>query len=347
MGAVRDRMGSLLSFDFALFDWRDALRAALVTAAITSVPVIQGDPKAAIPLSIGAVFAAVAEAGQPFGQRWRTMVGTTAALMGAVYLGSVLSETALLAIVVTAPIAFACGLAGAIGKRAAVGGLLTLVIFSIYVGVPVPMDDAAPTAVLLGLGGLVQTIVTVAMGLMRGQHRVPASPMAATPTTLTAKLRNPLFLTHATRLAVIMTIATAISENFNIPHPYWLPMSVAWMSKPDHSGTVDRVTHRLVGTVVGLLVTAGIVLASRPGDYGFLALSLVGAAIAIAFIWANYAVAVAGVTIWVVSLFGMVGDPVVTTVDIRLLATVAAAVLVIAGMWLIPGFHQRQSQQAN
>jgi hypothetical protein len=33
-----------------------------------------------IPLSIGAVFAAVAEAGQPFGKQWRTMLGATAAL---------------------------------------------------------------------------------------------------------------------------------------------------------------------------------------------------------------------------------------------------------------------------
>lgn len=347
MGAVRDRIGSLLTFDFTLFDWRDALRGAIVTALITSVPVIQGDPKAAIPLSIGAVFAAVAEAGQPFGQRWRTMLGTTAALMVAVYLGSTLSETALWAIVITAPMAFACGLAGAIGKRAAVGGLLVLVIFSIYAGVPVPMADAAPTAALLGLGGLIQTIVTVAMGVIRGQHRIPAPEDTSTPTPLLTKLNNPVFWTHATRLAIVMTIATAISENFNIPHPYWLPMSVAWMSKPDHGGTVDRVTHRLVGTVLGLLITAGIVLASQPGDYGFFALSLVGAAIAIAFIWANYAVAVAGVTIWVVSLFGMVGDPVVTTVDIRLLATVAAAVLVIAAMWLVPGFHQRQRHEAN
>jgi len=116
---------------------------------------------------------------------------------------------------------------------------------------------------------------------------------------------------------------------------------VAWMSKPDHDGTIDRVLHRLVGTVMGLLATAAIVFAVQPDDTGFLVLSLAGAAIAIAFIWANYAVAVAGVTIWVVSLFGMVGDPVVTTVDIRLLATVAAAVLVIAAVWLIPSLNQR------
>jgi len=341
MGAARDRIGSLLVFDFTDFDWRDALRGALVTALITSVPVVQGDLRTAIPLSIGAVFAAVAEAGQPFGKRWRTMLGTTAALMLAGYLGSLLSSAVLLAIVVTAPVAFACGLLGALGKRAAVGGLLALVIFSIYAGIPVPMADAAPTAALLGLGGFIQTLVTVAMGIARGQHRDPLPKEDAATTPLLRKLNNPIFLTHAIRLAIVMTLATAISENFAIPHPYWLPMSVAWMSKPDHDGTIDRVLHRLVGTVAGLLATAAIVLAVQPDDAGFLVLSLAGAAIAIAFIWANYAVAVAGVTIWVVSLFGMVGDPVVTTVDIRLLATVAAAVLVIAAVWLIPSLNQR------
>ncbi len=80
MGAARDRIGSLLAFDFTGFDWRDALRGALVTALITSVAVVQGDLRTVIPLSIGAVFAAVAEAGQPFGKQWRTMLGATAAL---------------------------------------------------------------------------------------------------------------------------------------------------------------------------------------------------------------------------------------------------------------------------
>src|SRR6056297_17510 len=341
MGAARDRIGSLLAFDFTGFDWRDALRGALVTAAVTSIPLIQGNPTAAIPLSIGAVFVAISEAGQPFGTRWRTMLGTSAAVMVAGALGSLLSEATWWAIAVTAPVAFVCGLAGALGKRAAVAGLLALVTFAIYVGIPVQMADAAPTAALLGLGGLVQTIATVVMGVLRGQHRAASNDVPAS-STLKEKLSDQRFLVHATRLAIVMTMATFISQNMSLTHPYWLPMSVAWMSRPDHDDTVNRVSHRLVGTVLGLIVVAVVDVLFTPEPAGFLALSLVGATIAIAFIWANYAAAVTGVTIWVIALFGMVGDPVLSTIDIRLLATVAAAGLVVLAIWLIPGFHKRQ-----
>jgi uncharacterized membrane protein YccC len=130
-----------------------------------------------------------------------------------------------------------------------------------------------------------------------------------------------------------MAIATTISESLTVPHPYWLPMSVAWMSKPDLSGTVVRVLHRLVGTVLGLVIAYLVVILFRPSGNGFLPLALLGVALAIAFIWSNYAVAVTGVTLWVVSLFAMIGDPVVSTMDARLLATAAAAGLVLIAAW--------------
>lgn len=344
MSNMRRRFASLLAFDFTGFDGRDALRGAVIAIVVTAIPVLAGDSKAAIPLSIGAVFTAISEAGQPFGKRWRTMLGTTAALMVAAFVGASLSETTWLAIAVTGPVAFACGLIGAVGKRAAVGGLLALVIFSIYVGIPVSMDDASSTALLIGLGGVIQTFAAVSVGLVRGQHW-KQSAETADSLPLRERLRNEVFLSHATRLAIAMVIATAISENFSIPHPYWLPMSVAWMSKPDFTGTVDRVMHRLVGTIIGLVATALLVYAFTPNDIGFLVVSVSGAAIAIAFIWSNYAFAVTGVSIWVIALFGMVGDPVVSTVEIRLLATVAAAVIVIVAIWLVPGFHPRDHRQ--
>ena len=62
--------------------------------------------------------------------------------------------------------------------------------------------------------------------------------------------------------------------------------------------------------------------------------SLIGAAITIAFIWVNYAVAVTGVTMWIIAIFAMVGDPVVSTIEIRLAATCAAALLVVLVTWL-------------
>lgn len=63
MTSMRGHLASLMAFDFSNLDIKDAIRGALVTAAITAIPVMNGDPKTAIPLSIGAVFAAIAVTG--------------------------------------------------------------------------------------------------------------------------------------------------------------------------------------------------------------------------------------------------------------------------------------------
>jgi uncharacterized membrane protein YccC len=325
----RSRIASLTAFDFSQADWPDAIRGTLVTAAVTVIPALQGEFEKAIPLSIGAAFIAVSESGQAFSQRWRTMLWTTGGLMFAVGLGSSLSNVTVLAIAVTGVMAFVCGAMGFLGRRVAVGGLLALVLFTVYVGVPVPLDDALTSAALVGLGGFIQAIASIAMGVLRGSHRLPQPKATPLPPLSDLWRGDHTFLGHGLRLAVVMMIATSISESLTVPHPYWLPMSVAWMSKPDHDGTVVRVTHRLVGTIAGLLIAFVIVIVFQPSGSGFLPLALVGVAVAIAFIWANYAIAVTGVTIWVVSLFAMVGDPVISTLDARLFATVAAGVLVL------------------
>lgn len=334
MAKVRSRFATLVTFDFSRADWPDAIRGTIVVAIVTATPVLTGDMEKAIPLSIGATFIAISESGQEFSRRWRSMLWTTAALMAAVGLGSALSNVSVLAIAVTAVIAFACGSIGFLGPRFAVGGLLSLVLFAIYVGVPVPLDNAPTSAALVGLGGLVQAIASIAMGVVRGKHRLPQSPHQPLPALTDLWRGDHTFLAHGIRLAIVMAIATTISESLSVPHPYWLPMSVAWMSKPDRDGTVVRVLHRMVGTVVGLFITFLGVVLLRPTGSAFLPVALFGVAFAIAFIWSNYAIAVTGVTIWVVSLFAMVGDPVVATLDARLLATAGAAALVLAVTWL-------------
>lgn len=344
MAHFRSRLATLIEFDFSQADWRDALRGALVTAIITVPFVLNGELTTIIPLSIGAAFVAIAEAGQPFGNRWRTMLWTTAILMVAVTLGSALSNLTLIAVIASGIVAFIGGAVGFLGRRAAVGGLLGLVLFVIYIGVPVSLDDAFTSGALVGLGGFLQTVAAVVMGIVRKQHR--SIPLQAPPRPALSDLRrgDHRFLRHGIRLAIVIMIATSISESISLPHPYWLPMSVAWMSKPDHDGTVVRIVHRLVGTMVGLLIASLLVVIFQPNGASFLPIALLGAAVAIAFIWANYAIAVTGVTIWVVALFGMVGDPVVETMDIRLLATVAAAALVLIATWLFDWRPQREEQ---
>ena len=347
------RMGTLREFDRTRFDLGDAVRGSLVTAGVIAIPVSQGDFITAIPLSIGTVFTAISEAGHPLGRRWRVMLWTTLWLMVAAALGNLSADYTLAVILLTIPVAFITGIAGIAGPRAAVIGLLSLVIFTVYAGIPVPLDDAVTTAALVGLGGLIQTVVCVLVSLahlartssrsiwshLQALQVTDHPPFAVSTLTTTGRP----FLIHAFRLTIVITIATSISEATALPHQYWLPMSVAWMSKPDQDGTTTRVIHRVAGTVLGLALIGLVDLALRPDPIGFAVISVIGAAVTIGFIWMNYATAVTGVTVWIMGLFAMVGDPILETMGLRLSATVAAAALVLLAFWL-PGLVGRRTR---
>ena len=58
----------------------------------------------------------------------------------------------------------------------------------------------------------------------------------------------------------------------------------------------------------------------------------------------NYAVAVTGATIWIVGVLGAVGDPVASTMDLRLLATAMAAVLVLAAFFVPPRLARQSTR---
>ena len=144
------------------------------------------------------------------------------------------------------------------------------------------------------------------------------------------------FANHAMRLAVAVTLATALTMVGEFPHEYWLPMTVAWMARPDLGGTLSRVGLRVVGTVVGVAVSAAVFATFDPGTPGVTVLVGVGTLIAAMFIFVNYAVAVAGITIIVLALFSTSGESVSEDVGLRVAATVMAGVITLAIAFIRP-----------
>jgi uncharacterized membrane protein YccC len=139
-----------------------------------------------------------------------------------------------------------------------------------------------------------------------------------------------VFFGHGVRLAVAITIATAITFFIDQPHDYWLPMTVAWMAKPDLGGTVGRVSLRVGGTLAGVALCAAVFAMGDPGSGVLVALVAVGSLLALAFMAVNYAVAVGGVTIIVLTLFASLGQSMTDNIVLRVVATLAAAGLTVA-----------------
>lgn len=320
------------------FVWKMPLRASIVVTLLVTWIAFADKPALAVPVAIGALFSAVADVGEPVGYRWRIMLWTTSWLMVATFIGQLVASSVVAVLVASAAMAFTCGLIGALGSRAALASLLSLVVFTIYAGSPALASDATPDVLLMGLGGVVQTAVTVIPTLVfhpSRARRPTRDPflLSGLPPHLT--ITDPFFR-HGIRLAVALTAATALAAAIDEPHTYWIPMSVAWMAKPDRDGTSTRILGRLAGTAAGLLSVAVIMGIFHESQASAIGVVAGGSFLALAFIWANYAIAVVGITAFVIALFSINGGPVADTLLLRMLDTVIAAVITFAATFLLP-----------
>jgi uncharacterized membrane protein YccC len=137
---------------------------------------------------------------------------------------------------------------------------------------------------------------------------------------------------HAIRLMIAFGGATVVAVSINASHAYWLPLTVAWIAKPDLSNTVSRVTMRILGTMAGLVLVTVILLIARelPGELVILSITVgLAGAIALAYLNANYPLAVIGITAYVLLVEHVSDEGEEYDIIARLIATM------LAGLWVL------------
>ncbi|WP_380183355.1 YccS/YhfK family putative transporter [Kalamiella sp. sgz302252] len=63
-------------------------------------------------------------------------------------------------------------------------------------------------------------------------------------------------LRTAARFAVMLAFASSLALFFNLPKPYWILMTVMFVSQNGYSATRVRIQHRALGTLAGLIIAA-------------------------------------------------------------------------------------------
>lgn len=63
-------------------------------------------------------------------------------------------------------------------------------------------------------------------------------------------------LLSAARFAVMLMFGSSVALFFNIPKPYWILMTIMFVSQNGYSATRVRIQHRALGTFAGLLIAA-------------------------------------------------------------------------------------------
>jgi hypothetical protein len=241
-------------------------------------------------------------------------------------------------------VALVCGLAGLLGARAGLIGVLTLVVFVVFNGAPESNRSAVGQAVGVLVGGLAITIATVLPHLWdRQSWALALAPVPSIRERLPAGLDiRDRFVRHGVRLSIVIGIAMLISQLDSYPHDYWIPMTVAWVTKPDKDGTTTRIVERVVGTILGIIVAVVFIDGLHASDMAIAIFAGFGLALAVLAVTANYPVAVVGVTVMVVSLFTFDGEPVGQTMVLRILMTIAAGVLAFLSFLILPAQPRRE-----
>ena len=151
------------------------------------------------------------------------------------------------------------------------------------------------------------------------------------------------FARHGARLAVAMVIASAIGHTSDWPHQYWIPMTVAWLSRPDTSGMATRVLSRVAGTILGTALAIVIIDGLGISGYGLAIAVGLGSLVAVVYLAVDYTIAVAGITVIVMALLSLLGEPIAETAPSRIASTLVAAVIVVLASAALPSTSARHA----
>jgi uncharacterized membrane protein YccC len=195
------------------------------------------------------------------------------------------------------------------------------------------------------------TAHTTGAGLAEFDRREAAQPWHLRLVSTFAVLRANLTLEspalrHAVRLAVCVAIADTFTRAIGWHRPYWAPMTVAIVLKPDFTTTFTRGVLRLAGTFTGLALSTVL--------FHFLSPSIpVQALLIVLFMFimrwagpANYGILVAALTSLVVLLFAIAGFPPSDTIGPRAINTVAGGLIALAAYRVWPTWERTQVPEA-
>jgi uncharacterized membrane protein YccC len=189
----------------------------------------------------------------------------------------------------------------------------------------------------------------------RGELRAEAAetplPTALRSSSARATLRASLTprsvaFRHAVRSAACLSIALLASRQLQLPHGYWLPMTAAIVLRPDFAATFNFGLLRVLGTVLGLVLTTVLLYVTPNEPWAHLALMAV---LCMAFRYlatAHYGIAVAALTGTVVVLLSFEGVAPGAAVMDRVINTALGCGMALLAYLLWPTWERARARAA-
>jgi uncharacterized membrane protein YccC len=151
---------------------------------------------------------------------------------------------------------------------------------------------------------------------------------------------------HAIRLAVCVLLGDALAREFGLRRPYWLPMTIAIVLKPDFTATFSRGVLRLAGTFTGLVFATILVHILPQGIAWQIAMIAVLMFIVRCFGGANYGILATSITALVVFLIALGGPSAKELIAARAVNTVIGGVIALLAYSVWPTWERTQVSEA-
>ena len=159
---------------------------------------------------------------------------------------------------------------------------------------------------------------------------------------------------HSLRLAITVVLGYILGHVFAFQNPYWILLTIIVIMRPSYGLTKVRSKDRIIGTLIGGAVAAGMVLLIQ-NPYLYAVLGIGSLIIAFSMVQRNYKASATFITLSVVFIYGIIEPDISTVIQYRIIDTVLGAALSYVAMlflwpaWSFLDIHEtiEMSVQAN
>jgi len=228
------------------------------------------------------------------------------------------------------------------------GPLFAVFALCAVASIPVTPGTAGPTFTIVLLVSAASAAFAMVVGTVGMLHPRRRAIAAATPArarvrhsigSVTDFLRQPGALLRVLRFGIAAAVAGSLSTALGIGHPYWaMVASVVPLLAYDLSNSLVRGTHRVLGTVAGLVLAWGL-LSLQPNALGTILIVFALQVLAELFVGRNYAITLIFVTPLALVMVELAHHvPTAQLVTDRAIETVlgtAVAIVIALATWML------------
>lgn len=150
---------------------------------------------------------------------------------------------------------------------------------------------------------------------------------------------------HSLRLTIAIVFAYLLGFLFDIQNTYWILLTIIVIMRPSYGLTKERSKDRIIGTLIGAAIAAGIVLLTQ-NVVVYTVLAFVSLVLAFALIQQNYKFSAALITISIIFVYSLINPEAFVVIQYRVIDTIiGATIAVVANYLLLPSWEVNNLKQ--